>query len=212
MIDIVFDISHHNPTVDFVSAAQAGMVGVVHKATEGLTNTDLLYAGRKSEALAAGLLWGAYHFGHNDDGAAQAKYFLGVVQPGPTDLLVLDFESNAGMTTGQAEAFVQYVYQQTGRYPGLYTSTGYLQQQGATTSHSLHKCWLWLAEYNSVISAPKCPPGWPNPWTMWQYTETGGVPGVIGNCDRDRFNGTADRLRLLWGAPVVTVADPVLKA
>jgi len=202
MINLIFDISDNNPTVDFTEAAQAGMLGVFHKATEGLNFPDQKYHERRTQALAAGLLWGAYHFGHNYDGTAQAEYFLQQVQPHSTDLLMLDFEVNQGMTTAQAEAFVQYIYQQTGRYPGLYTSTGYLEQQGATTSTILHNCWLWLAEYNTVITNPVMPPNWPAPWTMWQYTsgpET--VPGVVGDCDRDRFNGSIMGLQQLWGVP-----------
>ncbi len=46
--------------------------------------------------------------------------------------------------------------------------------------------------------SPSVPPTWPG-WTMWQYTESGSVPGVGGACDRDTFNGSLADLSRLWG-------------
>ena len=34
-INVVIDISHHNGNPDFQQAAAAGIVGAIHKATEG---------------------------------------------------------------------------------------------------------------------------------------------------------------------------------
>jgi hypothetical protein len=62
--------------------------------------------------LAAGLLFGAYHFGTGSDGASQAEHFLDVVQPNADTVVVLDFESNpAGpsMTLEEARAFVTHI-------------------------------------------------------------------------------------------------------
>jgi lysozyme len=38
--DIVVDLSHHNGVVDLSKAAASGSVGVIHKATEGLSYQD----------------------------------------------------------------------------------------------------------------------------------------------------------------------------
>ena len=62
-INVVIDISHHNANPDFSRAAADGIVGVIHKATQGLTFTDSAYLTSRKKALDAGLLWGAYHFG-----------------------------------------------------------------------------------------------------------------------------------------------------
>ena len=62
--------------------------------------------------LAAGVWWGAYHFGVGGDGIAQAAHFLASVQPGPDTLLVLDFEANPqgpSMTLEEARAFARTV-------------------------------------------------------------------------------------------------------
>ncbi len=210
MLNAVVDLSHWQASVDFALVAADGIVGVLHKATQGTTWTDPLYPGRKPQALAAKLLWGTYHFGTNDDGQAQAQHFLDTVQPAPTDLLVLDFEPGgspaSSMTADQAVAFVQYVYARTGRYPGLYATNDHLQQTGAATRVGLAPCWLWIADYDPVAS-PAYPPLW-NIWTMWQYTPNGSVAGIQGACDRNRFNGPLPNLYRLWNAPLPAGSEP----
>src|SRR6185503_15353251 len=116
-------LSHFNSVTSFPEIKQSGIVGVIHKASEGTNWSDPTYVERKQQALAAGLWWGAYHFGVNEDGTAQAQYFLSIVKPGPQDLLALDFEQNPSsqMTIAQAEQFVTEVYKSTGRYPGFYS-------------------------------------------------------------------------------------------
>src|SRR5262245_43301751 len=113
-LDVVIDLSHYNQVTSFTDIKTAGITGVIHKATEGINWPDPTYPDRKQPALAAGLWWGAYHFGTNADGAAQAQYFLSKVNPGPTDLLALDFEENpqSQMTIAQAEAFVTEIFNQ----------------------------------------------------------------------------------------------------
>src|SRR5690242_11536953 len=104
----VIDLSHHNGThLDFQAAAGAGIVGVVHKATQGTGHVDPMYVTNRSPARGAGLLWGAYHFGVGADGVEQADFFLGTVKPDALHLLVLDFEANPtgpSMTLVEARA------------------------------------------------------------------------------------------------------------
>lgn len=45
---------------------------------------------------------------------------------------------------------------------------------------------LWLAQWNSVVTAPDLPLGW-NAWAMWQW-KIGTWPGVDGNVDQNRIN------------------------
>jgi lysozyme len=64
-INVVADISHHNGNVDLNAAKVAGIVGVIHKATQGTAMMDNMYQQNRQKAQTAGLLWGAYHFGAN---------------------------------------------------------------------------------------------------------------------------------------------------
>ena len=43
-LNAVIDLSHHNGKVDFAKAKADGIVGAIHKATEGLTFADRKYA------------------------------------------------------------------------------------------------------------------------------------------------------------------------
>jgi lysozyme len=74
--NVVIDISHHNgDNLDFVKAREAGIVGVIHKATQGFLLKDKKYETNRKKALDAGLLWGAYHFAVGGDGSDQADFF-----------------------------------------------------------------------------------------------------------------------------------------
>jgi lysozyme len=209
--NVVVDLSHFNTVSSFETVKADGIVGVIHKATQGTTMIDPEYHTRKSEALAAGLWWGAYHFGVGGDGAEQAKYFLSVVAPGANDLLVLDLEEDpggAGMTLIEAEDFVKYVEAETGRWPGLYGGSYVRELLGDNKDSALSYCWFWLSEYGPT---PKVPPAW-DTWTMWQYTngEVGPEPHTvngIGNCDRDQFNGPVEGLQKLWGYATADSTD-----
>jgi lysozyme len=202
-LNAVIDLSHFNDVTDWPAVKAAGIVGVLHKATEGTAYVDPKYFDHRAQAQAAGLWWGAYHFGTADNADEQAEYFLSIVKPGANDLLVLDFEQNpagASMTLAGAEQFVTHVQQITGRWPGFYSGSYIKQLLGAQQNTTLANCWFWLSEYGPTAHVPA---NWPT-WTMWQYTDGNfgppphAVPGV-GNCDRDQFNGDLDGLSRLWG-------------
>ena len=208
MINAVIDISHYNSVSSFAKVKGAGVVGVIHKATQGSSYVDPTYAANRTKIKDAGLLLGAYHFGTAGDASAQAEYFLSTAGD-DTVLLVLDLEGNPqgrDMSLQEAEQFVHHVATRTGRYPGLYSgntvkeilSAEKIKQAGET---ELSKCWLWIAQYGP---APLVPPIWSS-WTLWQYTDgaAGSEPHEvdgIGRCDRDYFNGTGDELVAFWKA------------
>jgi lysozyme len=202
-LNVVIDLSHHNGTVDLAKAKTDGIVGVIHKASQGLGYSDPLYETNRKQAAGAGLYWGAYHFGTGSDGVHQAEHFLSVVQPGPKNLLVLDLEANPqgpSMPLEEARAFVTHLGHVTGRWPGLYAGH-YLKDLLRTSADPiLGQCWFWLSQYGPT---PVVPPNWKT-WTMWQYTDGGlGPPphevAGVGRCDRNKFNGSRKRLDVLWG-------------
>lgn len=81
-IPVVIDIYHGNAVDSFAQARAAGVLGIIHKATTGQTGKDKAYTDRRRDAEAAGLLWGAYHWGTNAPVAAQVDNFLMKAQPG----------------------------------------------------------------------------------------------------------------------------------
>lgn len=200
--NVVIDLSHHNGGLNLSAAKNAGVVGIIHKATQGWKYVDPLYQANRDGALAAGLLWGAYHFGVGADGVVQADFFLSRVKPDGNTLLVLDFEANnadSSMDLIEARAFVTHIQQTTGRWPGLYGGQYLKELLGSSPDPTLSNCWLWLAQYGPTAVLP---PGWDS-WTMWQYTDgaVGPEPLLVpgfGHCDRDMFNGTVDQLKSWW--------------
>jgi lysozyme len=203
-INVVVDLSHHNGNVDLTKAKADGIVGVIHKASQGTSMGDNKYQTNREKANTAGLLWGAYHFGTKGDGKAQADFFLSKANPDDQTLLVLDFEPNGNstMTLAQAKAFVSRINEVRGSFPGLYSGNLIKEQLGGKPPDPvLSQCFLWIAQYGP--QATNIPATWPT-WTFWQYTDGNLGPQPhsvdgIGKCDRDRFNGSIETLRKLWG-------------
>ncbi|MGA7162904.1 MAG: glycoside hydrolase family 25 protein [Pseudolabrys sp.] len=87
----VVDLSHWDVVDSFEDAKNDGVVGIIHKATESNNYFDPTYNQRKKDALAAGLLWGAYHFLRPGNMKDQAQYFVSKVGKN-LDLYAADHE------------------------------------------------------------------------------------------------------------------------
>jgi lysozyme len=191
MLHNTIDISHWQTVRSYKKVKESGIDLVIHKATQGFRYIDNTYKKHKKAFEEIDMLWGSYHFGTGGDGSDQADHFLNVADT--RGLLVLDLEPNTqgrSMSLEDAEEFVQYIYDVTGRYPGLYSGHTIKEMLGSNTDTVLAKCWLWIARYGR---APVIPAAW-DKWTFWQYTDghhgpdPHSVPG-IGDCDRDIFHG-----------------------
>lgn len=197
----IIDIHHQNP-IDPETAKNAGVVAIIHKATEGGDFKDKSYHSQKAKAKNLGLLWGSFHFSNGTDPIKQVDNYIQYSQPLDDEVICLDFEHNKGneMSLKQAEVFINEILKQTGRYPLLYGGAWMREQVGRKHNETLSKCPLWYRRYASI---PKELPTqiWPS-YTLWQYTDgtQGGEPHSVNGvtCDRSRFNGTVDDLRRVW--------------
>ncbi len=219
----MIDISANATVSDFRRVRASNILAVIHKASEADFYADAAYAARRPQAEAAGLLWGAYHFGKGDaTGEDQAAFFLDAARPGPRTLLALDLEPNEGdpsnsMTLDQAEAFVRTVERATGRRPVVYVNptwangdplpgSGVSFGSRITPQSILARCGLWVADYHD---SPEIPMAWAaSGWRLWQYAgdesasrpaygQTSIVQGVD-QCDRNLFNGNTTALYQFW--------------
>jgi lysozyme len=86
----VLDLSHYNSISSWKKILGAGIVGIIHKATEGLSYRDPRYLARRQPALNIGLVWGAYHFANASDPIAQVDNFLSVTGVDDDTLYALD--------------------------------------------------------------------------------------------------------------------------
>src|SRR5262249_38529271 len=182
-LDAVIDISRGVSVSDFRLVRQSGILGVIHKASEGYDYADTACAQRRPQAEAAGLLWGTYHFGNGETfGAQQAAFFLSVSRPGPRTLLALDLEANENnpsnsMSLQQADDFVQAVAEATGRLPVVYVhpiwangdplpGSGLSFGARITPDSILARRGLWVADDHA---APEVPLAWAaGGWRLWQ--------------------------------------------
>ncbi len=202
---LVVDLSHHNDDPDFEKAKAAGLVGVIHKATQGTGFVDDAYVDRKQAAMKAGLLWGAYHFGTHANVKDQMGHFIDTVKPDGSFLVALDFEKNElkpadSMTLDQAKEFIDKFESQTGLRLTLYTGQYMFDTAGDEADPDLATHRVWWARY---LAEPDLHPTWTT-YYLWQYTD--GTKGPldpkkiagIGRCDCDDYQDSADALKKSW--------------
>ena len=224
-LDAVIDISRSVTVSDFRRVRQSNILAVIHKASEGGDYADTAYATRRPQAEAAGLLWGAYHFGTGQfSGAQQAAFFLAQARPGPRTLLALDLEANENnpsnsMTLEQGEAFVAGWPR---RRAGCRSCTCIRPGPMASRCRTPASAWGPRSRPPRSSRAAACgsPTTTTRPRSRWPgrraaggsgsmpatrragrpaYGQTSIVQGVS-HCDRNLFNGDADALHRFWGA------------
>lgn len=194
------DVSKWQQGINWMSVKNAGTVFAFCKASEGASYIDPYFTQNWPAMKIAGVLRGAYHYGHpNVDPTAQAEHFMRTVRPVKGDLpLVLDLESHDNKTKPQiwawTQTFVNRIKAKMGRAPIIYTGFYFWKDEVGNPTNNLG-CPLWLPNYGSS-PANLIPAAW-NSWTFWQYSSTGTIPGITGNCDRNYFNGSLSQLRAL---------------
>lgn len=172
---IVIDLSHHNKVSSLQPAKDFGIVGVIHKATEGGSYVDDMVDNRWYFAKQAGLLWGLYHFMRPGDQKAHAKHFVEVARANGDDdtMLCADHEDKA-VSLNDLKIWLTEVERLTGRKPVLYSGNVLKEQLGSHADATLSTYRLWLAQYSATA---KLPAGFDHYW-LWQYTDKGTCPGV----------------------------------
>lgn len=204
----VVDIYHADRISSFAKAAAAGVWGIIHKATTGATGKDEKYASRRPRALAAGFLWGAYHWGTNADVQKQIDNFLLTADPDEKTLVALDYEDTPGnqMTLSQARDFLGGVANRLGRKPVLYSGHLIKDDLGSTVDPFFGSHRLWLAQYGET---PVVQASWTTYW-LWQYTDStqgpapNTVPGIPGddkgNLDCNTYDRKKADLKSEWAS------------
>jgi lysozyme len=199
----VLDISHHNTVKSWTEVKAAGIVGIIHKATEGTSYIDPDYADRFFNATNSGLLWGAYHFANGNDVTKQVDNFLRTVGINNETLYALDWEDDPGgntMNRSQAQEFLELIEKKTGRKGVVYSGNTAKEKLGSDNYPYFGAHRLWLAQYGD---APVPQASWDQEW-LWQYSDgqkgpsPRGCPGVTGYVDTNSWRGTDDELRKQW--------------
>lgn len=193
------DISSWQGFTDFRNLKLSGVEFVICKCDE--YTVDNQYYRNKGQALAAGILFGAYHFFHpNVDPVMQANHFISRAQLGKGNMIpILDWESTDGLPTASdviaAKTWLDIVEKQFGRPPMIYGSPYFLDGMKLTSDWLKYP--LWIANYR--VSAPLVPSPWDKEtFAFWQNDDSGHFQGIPSpKVDLDVFNGTYDDLQRL---------------
>jgi lysozyme len=195
------DISHWQGFPDFAKVKAAGVIAMIHKATEGTSYVDPNRAKNVSNAMAAGIACCTYHWIKPGNPKQQIAHFLATIDPVPGERMVIDYEEDGCSLENDLKPAVQALLDDPrGLQITVYSGHLLKEQLGSRRDDFLAEHTdLWLAQYTTGT------PTWPTAtfpkWTLWQYSETGSINGISGSAvDLNRFNGTDAEL-LEWIKP-----------
>jgi lysozyme len=204
----VIDLSHHNIIPEGLKPAKdSGILGIIHKATEGVTYKDPTCAARLYLAKQAGMKFGTYHFMRPGDPGDQVAFYYDTVQSIQSQagdsqdwLWACDFEAD-GISLDQVLSFMEQLEIVTHQSPVLYSGHSLKDALKVKPDTRLSKYRLWLAQY---ASSPTLPVGWTK-YFLWQYSDKGSVTGISPPTDVNAYDGNADTLLAEWSG---TSAQP----
>jgi len=186
------DVSVWQGSVAWQSVANAGIDFGIARVSYG-TSVDSWFDKNWTGMKSAGLLRGGYQFFlPNQDAIAQADVMINAMGPlGPGDLpAVMDLEDTGGQSAStiiaKLKQWLAHVEAGTGKKPIIYTGKYFWQDNVA--SHDFGDYPLWIPNYS--YNCPNLPDNYWSDWRFFQYTDTGNVPGVSGNVDRNKWNGS----------------------
>jgi len=207
------DVARYNGSIDWPAVKRAGISFAYIKTTEGGDHADPMFFQYWSEAKAAGIHRGAYHFMYWCRPADEQALFFMVNVPNDPDALppVLDLEWNHSSKTcpgTHSEAKVVPMIRtlldameaRTGKRPIIYTDPAFYGEVLRDSEFAHYPFWL------RSVAKPPHEAYLGQPFVFWQFTATGRVPGIDGDVDRNVFNGSADDWER-WLQDVGVVSD-----
>lgn len=192
------DISSHQGYIDWAKVSSDKDIRFVYiKATEGATYRSPHYAHNLTQAHRHGMLVGSYHYLTSSSSIDEqfdnfSKYALEPIQ----DLIpMLDVEFRGDWSRRQlidsVDKFCELVENHYGVKPMIY-STMEFYNRNLTPHFNNHK--LYIGRYSNT--EPEI--NWEGKYTIWQYSETGIIPGIDAYVDLCRFrkDGWIDEIML----------------
>jgi lysozyme len=190
------DVSYYQGSIAWSEVAASGRRFAIARVSDGTGFPDPQFSTYYAGIKAAGMVRGSYQFFRPEQSAsAQADLVIQAVGtledgdlPPVLDVEVTDGESSATIVAG-ITAWVSQIKASLGVEPIIYTAPGFWD--GISGAGGLSGTTLWVANWE--VSCPSLPSTW-SEYSIWQYSDTGSVPGISGQVDLDRFNGTAAQL------------------
>lgn len=194
------DVSSHQKDINWAKVCEDKKIRFVYiKATEGATYVSPHYERNLREAKKVGIKVGSYHFMRTTTTMQeQFENFKRVVKPEEQDLLpLIDFENRGNWTPQQmvdsltllAGLFRDYYHCE----PMIYTSSNFYNKY---LSPHFDDYPLFIARYHA--EAPRLTGD--VPYTLWQFTESAKLEGVVTAVDMSRFANGKDLNDILINA------------
>ena len=207
------DVSSNQENLDWGAVSKTGVSFVFARASAGGHQTDSQFATNWSGISDAGLIRGAYHYFWPltpwQDQAANFIKAVGSLQVGSLPP-ALDLEEAVAKNDPRKrdvwndvpanrrlliiQNWLDRVEQALNTKPMIYTRQNFIENLLGNGVVTLAEYPLWIAHYD--VLEPAVPGIWVS-WAFWQYSEKGVVEGIKGNVDRNRFNGSLDKLQAL---------------
>ncbi len=192
------DISSHQGYIDWEKVSSDKDIRFVYiKATEGATYRSPHYAHNITQARRNGLLVGSYHYVTStatidDQFQNFSKFALKSVQ----DLIpMLDVEVRGNWSRSQLldslDRFCQLIEEHYGVQPMIYSTMGFYNKNLAPHFNNYR---LYIGRYSK--EEPEI--NWEGQYTIWQYSESGIIPGIDAYVDlcHYRDDGWLDEILL----------------
>lgn len=182
------DVSKYQGDVDFAKVKSAGYNFVMINAGYGryISQKDRCFDKNYAEAKAARLNVGAYWYSYAVNAAQaqeEARVFLEVIKGREFEYPVaLDIEDAVQQRLPNAvigdivNSFCSYL-ESRGYYAMIYSYANFLKNKVPVECRKKYDVWVAHFDVDS--------PDYPDSYGMWQYSSTGRVSGVNGNCDLD---------------------------
>ena len=188
------DVSKYQPTINWQDVRADGVEFAFIRVSDGTMFPDAYFDSHWAGSRAVGIKHGAYQFFRpSEDPIVQANMLLTKINStlAPDDLPpVIDVEDNddqpPAVIVAKMQQWINHVEAAIGRPPIVYTNRPFWRDSVGGADFSAYP--LWHAQY-STAPCPNIAPQWPT-WHLWQYSESGTVPGITGGVDMNRWNGT----------------------
>ena len=186
------DVSKWNGSIDWKSVKNSGIDYVIIRAGYGTSTVDPQFKTYIEGARNAGLKIGVYWFSYAtspEKAIIEAQKCLETISPYKNSItypVFFDFEYDSvdyankngvkvtkNLATSMANAFIDTIESQ-GYSTGIYTNKDFSSTY--YTEDLINSSNLWVAQYSSTNTFGK-------PYSMWQYSEKGIVPGISGYVD-----------------------------
>ncbi|TRX39235.1 glycoside hydrolase family 25 protein [Flavobacterium restrictum] len=213
---IIIDPYHGNKIVFEKLITDKRVMGIIHKASEGLV-ADSKYVSRCKITKTNHLLFASYHLGNLVDPIKQADFYLNIIKNNLNQPMAIDIEDyeldvknpkKPYMPLANAEKFINRIYEKTKKYPIVYVNNKVFKEINLEYNQNsvFAKCPLWYARF--VITLPNLNNKVWRKVSLWQFsseincTKTGNcwynIPGTDFDIDINVFNGTYQELNQFW--------------